>query len=138
MSNSVRSCGLVAYLAPLTLGFSRKEYWSGLTFPSPMHESEKWKWSHSVVSDSSLPHELQPTRLLHPCDFPGKSTGVGCCCLLCKEGLKRVKQHQTVCYIHMVNQEKLNVIFPRNQLSSRFHLLKFDHYEILKIRLVYG
>ena len=24
----------------------------GLPFPSPMHESEKWKWSHSVVSDS--------------------------------------------------------------------------------------
>ena len=25
---------------------------SGLPFPSPVHESEKWKWSHSVVSDS--------------------------------------------------------------------------------------
>ena len=24
----------------------------GLPFPSPMHESEKWKWSPSVVSDS--------------------------------------------------------------------------------------
>ena len=47
-----------------------------------MHESEKWKWSHSVVSDSSRPHGPQPTRLLHPWDFPGKSTGVGCHCLL--------------------------------------------------------
>ena len=28
------------------------------------------------------PHGLQPTRLLHPWDFPGKSTGVGCHCLL--------------------------------------------------------
>ena len=42
-----------------------------------MHESEKWKWSRSVVSDSQLPHGLQPTRLLCPWDFPGKSTGVG-------------------------------------------------------------
>ena len=42
----------------------------------------KWKWSRSVVSDSSWPHRLQPTRLLHPWDFPGKSTGVGCHCLL--------------------------------------------------------
>ena len=25
---------------------------------------------------------LQPTRLLHPWDFPGKCTGVGCRCLL--------------------------------------------------------
>ena len=24
-----------------SLGFSRQEYWSGLPFPSPMHESEK-------------------------------------------------------------------------------------------------
>ena len=37
----------------------------------------KWKWSHSVVSDSLRPHGLQPTRLLRPWDFPGKSTGVG-------------------------------------------------------------
>ena len=34
--------------------------------------------SHSVESDSLRPHGLQPTRLLHPWDFPGKSTGVGC------------------------------------------------------------
>ena len=34
------------------------------------------------MSDSSRPHGLQPTRLLRPWDFPGKSTGVGCHCLL--------------------------------------------------------
>ena len=34
------------------------------------------------MSDSSLPQGLQPIRLLHPWDFPGKSTGVGCHCLL--------------------------------------------------------
>ena len=44
--------------------------------------SSAWKWSHSVESDSSRPHGLQPTRLLHPWDFPGKSTGVGCHFLL--------------------------------------------------------
>ena len=37
----------------------------------------KVKWSWSVVSDSLWPHGLQPTRLLHPWDFPGKSTGMG-------------------------------------------------------------
>ena len=42
----------------------------------------KVKSSRSVVSDSSRPHGLQPTRLLRPWDFPGKSTGVGCHCLL--------------------------------------------------------
>ena len=73
---------MTAHQAPLSLGFSRQEYWSGLPLPSLMHESEKWKESHSVVSDSSWPHGLQPTRLLPPWDFPGKSTGVGCHCLL--------------------------------------------------------
>ena len=29
--------------APLSLGFSRQEHWSGLPFPSPVHESEWWK-----------------------------------------------------------------------------------------------
>ena len=67
--------------SPPSLGSSRQEYWSGLPFPSPMHESEKSKWSRSVVSDSSRSHGLQPTRLLRTWDFPGKSTGVGCHCL---------------------------------------------------------
>ena len=70
-----------AHQAPPSLGLSRQEHWSGLPFPSPMQESEKWKWSRSVVPDPQRPHELQPTRLLHPWDFPGKSTGVGCHCL---------------------------------------------------------
>ena len=30
-----------AHPAPPSLGFSRQEHWSGLPFPSPMHESEK-------------------------------------------------------------------------------------------------
>ena len=71
-----------AHQAPPSLGLSRQEHWSGLPFPSPMQESEKWKWSRSVVSDPQRPHGLQPTRLLHPWDLPGKSTGVGCHCLL--------------------------------------------------------
>ena len=73
---------MAAHQAPSSLEFSRQEHWSGLPFPSPMHKSEKWKWSRSIVCNSSPPHGLQPTRLLHPWDFPGKSTGVGCHCLL--------------------------------------------------------
>ena len=66
-----------AHQAPPSLGFSRQEHWSVLPFPSPMHENEKEKWSHSVVSDSQRPHGLQPTRPLRPWDFTDKSTGVG-------------------------------------------------------------
>ena len=48
--------------------------------------SNAWKWKVKVKSLSHVrlerPHGLQPTRLLRPWDFPSKSTGVGCHCLL--------------------------------------------------------
>ena len=34
------------------------------------------------MSDPQRPHGLQPSRLLRPWDFPGKSTGVGYHCVL--------------------------------------------------------
>ena len=71
----VRLCAnpsTAAHQASPSLGFSRQEHWSGLPFPSPMHESEKWKWSRSVVSDSSWPHGLQPTRFLRPWIFQAR------------------------------------------------------------------
>ena len=54
--------------------------WVAISFSNG--ESEQWDWSRSVMSDSQRPHGLQPTRLFHPWDFPGKSTGLGCHCLL--------------------------------------------------------
>ena len=63
----VRLCAapeMAAHQAPPSLGFSRQEHWSGLPIPSPMHESEKWKGSLSVVSDSSHPMD---------CSLPGSS-----------------------------------------------------------------
>ena len=57
-ANSLQSCPTLcdpidaAHQASPSLGFSRQEHWSGLPFPSPMHESEKWKGSRSVVSNS--------------------------------------------------------------------------------------
>ena len=65
--------------APLSVGFPRQEYWSGLPFPSPgdlpilgiEHLAPAWQWfqfSCSVVSNSLWPHELQYARL--PCSSP--------------------------------------------------------------------
>ena len=121
----------VARQAPLSMEFSRQNYWSGLPFPFPGDlpnpgikprslavqadtlpsepsgkSSEKsscvetsivllkgFLWEEpskhcccccvtSVVSDSVRPHRQQATRLPCPWDSPGKSTGVGCHCLL--------------------------------------------------------
>ena len=48
--------------------------------------SDAWKWKLKVKSLSRIwllaTPCLQPTRLLHPWDFPGNSTGVGCHCPL--------------------------------------------------------
>ena len=47
--------------------------------------SNAWKWKVKVKSlrrSRLLVTLLQPTRLLGPWDFPGKSPGVGCHCLL--------------------------------------------------------
>ena len=100
----VRLCATpqtAAHQAPLSLEFSRQEHWSRLPFPSPMHESEKWKGSCSVMSDPQQPHGLQPSRLLHPWDFPGKSTGVGCHCPLRVNPLNSLKFYW----------QEMNVIF---------------------------
>ena len=45
---------MAAYQVSPSLGFSRQENWSGLPFPSPMHESGKWKL---VSRNSSLMQE---------------------------------------------------------------------------------
>ena len=61
---------MAAHQAPLSLGFSRQEHWSGLPFPSPMHESEI---AHSCPTlsnpmDCSLPgssaHGIFQARVL--------------------------------------------------------------------------
>ena len=49
--------------APLSMGFSRQEYWSGLPFPSLVQFIGR-----SVVSDSLWPHRLQHAR--PPCPSP--------------------------------------------------------------------
>ena len=80
----VRLCATpltAAHQAPPSLGFSRQEQGSGLPFPSPMHESEKRKWSRVrlFATPWTAAYQAPPSM-----DFPGKSTRVGCHCLLRK------------------------------------------------------
>ena len=59
----------------VAISFSNAWKWKG---KGKKWNAWKWKVKGKVVSDSSRPHGLQPTRLLRPRDLPGKSTGVGC------------------------------------------------------------
>ena len=50
-------------------GILQEEHWSGLPFPSAVHESEKWKWSRLVMSwTAGLPgsavHGILQARVL--------------------------------------------------------------------------
>ena len=57
------------------------------------------------MSDSLRPHGLQPTGLLRPWGFPGKSTGVGCHCLL-RQKLTVTPQIKKVS-LHSLRRESL-------------------------------
>ena len=64
-----------------------------------MHGREKGKGSRSVVFDSSRPHGQQPTGLLHPWEFPGERTGVGCHGLLRHyEIITKSNKHAPKCF----------------------------------------
>jgi hypothetical protein len=111
----VRLCATpetAGHQAPPSLGFSRQEHWSGLPFPSPMHEC--MLSCFSVMSDSMRPYGQQPTRLLCTQDSPGKNTGVGCHFLLqycilvtcITRQLKFNKKRNQLCYSNIHNDFK--------------------------------
>ena len=88
---------------------ARTMEWVAISF------SNSWKWKVKVKwlsHDSEWPHGLQTTRLLHPWDFPGKSTGVGCHCLLwtCTEYLPNRLCHLMYTHTH---PSKMSIIMCR-------------------------
>ena len=92
-----------------------------ISFPSA------WKWKVKAKSLSRVhsywPHGLYPTRLLHPWDFPDKSTGVGCHCLL-QFGIPITKHTHTHTQLrkYTIIIVDLSVSF---QLCFSFSFLKF-------------
>ena len=87
-----------------------------------MHESEKWKWSCSVVSDAWRPHGLQPTRLLCPWDFQGKSTGVGCHILL--QGIFLTQESnpgRQILYHWATSEAQVRINLNQNRKKKRSH-----------------
>ena len=104
-----------AHQAPPSLGFSGQEHWSRLPFPSPMHESEKWKWSRSVCPtlrdpmDCSLPgssiHGIFQARIL---EWVAIAFSRDICVCMCKYILKsEVWNYYSDFYSAMENVEPL-------------------------------
>ena len=87
MSNSLVTQRTIAHQAPLSVGFPRQEYWSGLPFPSPVDCPDPGitraspAWQADSLPESHLGswrRQWHPTPVL----LPGKSHGwkslVGC------------------------------------------------------------
>ena len=116
--------------APLSMGFSRQEYWSGLPFipPGDLRHPEtepvslafpalaggffitaptgKSQISLAAAAKSlqSCPTLCDPTRVPCPWDSPGKNTGVGCHCLLrADKPYCSLKSQKTVQFIYSKN-----------------------------------
>ena len=149
----------VAHQALLSMGLSRQEYWSRLPFPSSgdlpgpgiepasltssalaggfFTTGVSWEAPYmdlkQVTSLSRVlqPRGLQPTRLLHPWDFTGMSTGVGCHCLLQRifltQGLNSGLPHCKQMLYRLSHQEvHMHVSIPLQSLFS-FRLLQSIH-----------
>ena len=110
---------MAAHQACPSLGFSRQEHWSGLSFPSPMHE--KWKLkvkSLSRVQLLAIPwtaaYQAPPSMGFSRQEY---WSGVP---LPSLPGLPIHHQHQecTQTYVHWVG----DAIQPSHPLSSPFHL----------------
>ena len=134
----------VAHQAPLSMRFSRQEYWSGLPFPppgdlpdpgtelvsptSPALQADSLLLSHcscccccclvaSVVSDSVRPQRRQPTRLPRPWDSPGKNTGVGCHFLL---QCMKVKSEREVAQLSPTLSDPMDCSLPGSSVHGIF------------------
>ena len=67
------------------------------------------------MSDSSRPHGLQPTRLLRPWEFQGKSTGAGCHCLL-HWMMEKAREFQKNIYFCFIDYAKAFECVDHNKL----------------------
>ena len=103
VSDSLWPHGL-SHQAPLSMEYSRQEYWTGWPFPTPGDPSDPgikpaspaltggfftteppkrhWKVLVCQSSPTLWRHGLKPARLLCPWDCTGSRTGVGCHSLL--------------------------------------------------------
>ena len=102
--------------------------WAAISFSNAW----KWKvnWSCSVVSNPQQPRGLQPSRLLRPWDFPGKSTGVGCHCLLCYSGSNH--QLSYICKVSFDSYSLLTHIHAHNWDRK----ISFYHYHFTSVKQI--
>ena len=78
-------------------------------------------------SDPMVARRPQPTRLLHPWDLPGKSTGVGCHCLL---QVSTIQQHNSVRIIHTSASSLASLLSPIPSFQSTDSMQSLSNYQL--------
>ena len=84
----------VAYQAPLSMGFSRQEYWSGLPFPSPGHLPNPGIKPGSPTLEADALTSEPPGKPKQMLSFGIYNIFVYCCCcniIISLTGLKQYK-----------------------------------------------
>ena len=120
---------MAAHQAPLSLGFSRQEHWSGLPFPSPMHESEKWKWSRSVLSDSATPwiaaYQAPPSMGFSRHEYwSGVPLPSPNCCRLCL--LIKSIGHNVIVWHNVESEEIFNLVLSYREICHYLILIIYN------------
>ena len=87
-----------------------------------------------TVSDSVRPHRRQATRLPHPWDSPGKSTGVGCHFLL---QCMKVKSENEVAQSCLTLSDPMDCSLPGSSFHGIFQarVLEWDAIEEIKRKI---
>ena len=67
----------LAYQAPLSMGFSRQEYWSGLPFPSPGDLPKPGIEPRSPTLQGDALSSEPSGKLFGPCDLPTDAASQG-------------------------------------------------------------
>ena len=79
----------------------------------------EYLYATSVVSDSLQPNGLQPARLLHLWNSPGKNTGVGCQALL--QGTFQT-QRSNMCLLSLLHWQAGSLPLAPPATWEAFHL----------------
>ena len=59
-----------AFQAPPSMGFSRQEYWSGVSLPSPRKDEKDPCFTHILLSEGPLRPSPHSIYMLHPMCYP--------------------------------------------------------------------
>ena len=125
---------MAAQQAPLSLGFSRQECWSGLPFPSPMHESEVKVKSLSRVGLFATPwtvaYQAPPSMGFFRPEYWSGVPLPSPRCLIDTVNLLHENQNLSTCYIrffHLTSLHGTTIFIAETQTKS----LNFTFYSLL-------